>query len=340
MTLPILYMVIPCYNEEEALPITTPVLVELLEGLERDKLVSADSRIVLVDDGSRDDTWQQIEKARAAHPAICGLKLARNAGHQKALLAGLMYAKEHADCIVSLDADLQDDTGAIREFVLKFHEGYEVVYGVRNSRATDTWFKRWSAESFYKLMRKMGIPLVYNHADYRLMSRRAVEHLSEFQEVNLFLRGIVPLIGFRSTTVSYDRMERVAGESKYPLRKMLSFAWDGITSFSIKPMRLVTTLGFISLGASIAAGGYTLVSKLTGHTVSGWASLMFSVWFIGSIQLLALGVIGEYIGKIYNEVKRRPPYIVETVLSDKNVSKDEVKPSWPGAKSDAQGWSH
>ena len=332
MTLPILYMVIPCYNEEEALPITTPVLIELLNGLERDQLVSADSRILLVDDGSRDGTWQQIEKARAAHPVICGLKLARNAGHQKALLAGLMYAKEHADCIVSLDADLQDDTGAIREFVRKFHEGYEVVYGVRNSRATDTWFKRWSAESFYKVMRKMGIPLVYNHADYRLMSRRAVEHLSEFHEVNLFLRGIVPLIGFRSTTVAYDRMERVAGESKYPLRKMLSFAWDGITSFSIKPMRFVTMLGFISLGASIIAGGYTLISKLTGHTVSGWASLMFSLWFIGSIQLLALGVIGEYIGKIYNEVKRRPPYIVETVLSDAYVAQNEAQPSWPGAQ--------
>lgn len=334
MTLPILYMVVPCYNEEEVLPLAIRKLTDVLTALVQEQLVSSESRLLFVDDGSRDATWMHIVEARERNPWVSGLKLARNAGHQKALLAGLMYAKNFADCIISLDADLQDDVTAVRAFVRKFHEGYEVVYGVRECRDSDTWFKRWSAESFYKLMRRMGIPLVFNHADYRLMSRRAVEHLGEFHEVNLFLRGIVPLIGFRQTEVTYRRQERAAGESKYPLRKMLSFAWDGVTSFSIKPMRIVTMLGFISLGASAVAGAYSLISKIVGQTVSGWTSIMLSLWFIGSIQLLALGVIGEYIGKIYNEVKRRPPYIIDIVLADKPAAE---QPAWTAARAWSNG---
>ncbi|UHA74787.1 glycosyltransferase family 2 protein [Paenibacillus sp. 481] len=313
---PIVYAAIPCYNEAEALPVTIKQLTEVFEQLAQERLISKESRLLFVDDGSKDATWSLIVAAQVTNRWVLGLKLARNAGHQKALLAGLMHARKYADCVVSMDADLQDDIWAVREFVLKYNEGFEVVYGVRRSRTTDTWFKRWSAESFYKLMQGMGIPLVYNHADYRLMSKRALEQLSRYEEVNLFLRGIVPTIGFRSTTVEYDRKERIAGESKYPLRKMLSFAWDGVTSFSVKPMRVVTTLGFLSLGVSIAVGAYALWSKILGETVSGWTSMILSVWFIGSIQLLALGVIGEYIGKIYSEVKRRPPFIVEEALVD------------------------
>ncbi|MDK8183209.1 glycosyltransferase family 2 protein [Paenibacillus sp. UMB4589-SE434] len=313
---PILYIVVPCYNEEEVFTLTVEHLTEVMTSMVQEQLVSRESRLMFVDDGSRDATWLQIAAARRENPWVTGLKLARNAGHQKALLAGLMYAKEFADCVVSMDADLQDDTGVVRDFVLRYREGYDVVYGVRRSRETDTWFKRWSAEKFYKLMQRMGVNTVYNHADYRLMSKRALEHLAEYKEVNVFLRGIVPLIGFRTTVVEYDRHERAAGESKYPLKKMLSFAWEGITSFSVKPMRIVTMIGFLSLGASLLAAIYALMSKIMGMTVSGWTSLMVSVWFIGSIQLLALGVIGEYIGKIYNEVKHRPLYVIDEVLHE------------------------
>lgn len=316
MTLPTLYIAVPCYNEEEALPVTIESLSLVLADLMKDRLVSASSRLLFVDDGSKDRTWEIIKSTFQSNPLVRGIKLAKNAGHQKALLSGLMVAKKYADCVISMDADLQDDIWAVREFMLKYHEGYEVVYGVRKSRTTDTWFKRWSAETFYKVMQKLGVPVVFNHADYRLMSRRTLEYLEGFKETNLFLRGIVPLIGFKSTTVEYDRKERIAGESKYPLKKMLSFAWDGITSFSIKPIRLVTSIGFISLIVSLVVGVYTLISKVIGHSVSGWASIMISLWFIGSIQLLALGMIGEYIGKIYNEVKQRPAYIIEEELSD------------------------
>lgn len=325
MTTPILYMVVPCYNEEAVLPLTMQTLTGVLSRLVQDRVVSAESRILLVDDGSRDATWLTIVQERERNHWIAGLKLSRNAGHQKALLAGLMYAKNFADCVVSLDADLQDDVAVVRQFVEQFRDGCDIVYGVRDNRGNDTYFKRWSAEFFYKLMRRMGIPLVYNHADYRLMSRRALDYLSQFPESNLFLRGIVPLIGFPSSVVPYRRLERAAGVTKYPLRKMLSFAWDGITSFSMKPMRLVTALGFVSLGASALAGLYALLSKLLGQTVSGWTSLMLSVWFVGSVQLLGLGVIGEYIGKIYSEVKRRPPYIIEQVLADKPVLEQPIR---------------
>ncbi|WII38640.1 glycosyltransferase family 2 protein [Paenibacillus thiaminolyticus] len=324
-TTPILYMVVPCYNEEAVLPLTMQTLTGVLSRLVQDRVVSAESRILLVDDGSRDATWLTIVQERERNRWIAGLKLARNAGHQKALLAGLMYAKNFADCVVSLDADLQDDVAVVRQFVEQFRDGCDIVYGVRDNRDNDTYFKRWSAEFFYKLMRRMGIPLVYNHADYRLMSRRALDYLSQFPESNLFLRGIVPLIGFPSSVVSYRRLERAAGVTKYPLRKMLSFAWDGITSFSMKPMRLVTALGFVSLGASALAGLYALLSKLLGQTVSGWTSLMLSVWFVGSVQLLGLGVVGEYIGKIYSEVKRRPPYIIEQVLADKPMIEQPIR---------------
>lgn len=324
-TTPILYMVVPCYNEEAVLPLTMQTLTGVLSRLVQDRIVSAESRILLVDDGSRDATWLTIVQERERNQWIAGLKLSRNAGHQKALLAGLMYAKNFADCVVSLDADLQDDVGVVRQFVEQFRDGCDIVYGVRDNRDNDTYFKRWSAEFFYKLMRRMGIPLVYNHADYRLMSRRALDYLSQFPESNLFLRGIVPLIGFPSSVVPYRRLERAAGVTKYPLRKMLSFAWDGITSFSMKPMRLVTALGFVSLGASALAGIYALLSKLLGQTVSGWTSLMLSVWFVGSVQLLGLGVVGEYIGKIYSEVKRRPPYIIEQVLADKPMMEQPVR---------------
>ncbi|MBG9791899.1 glycosyltransferase [Paenibacillus dendritiformis] len=329
-TTPILYMVVPCYNEEAVLPLTMQTLTGVLSRLVQERAVSAESRILLVDDGSRDATWLTIVQERERNHWIAGLKLSRNAGHQKALLAGLMYAKNFADCVVSLDADLQDDVAVVRQFVQHFRDGCDIVYGVRDNRDNDTYFKRWSAEFFYKLMRRMGIPLVYNHADYRLMSRRALDYLSQFPESNLFLRGIVPLIGFPSSVVPYRRLERAAGETKYPLRKMLSFAWDGITSFSMKPMRVVTALGFVSLGASALAGLYALLSKLLGQTVSGWTSLMLSVWFVGSVQLLGLGVVGEYIGKIYSEVKRRPPYIIEQVLADKPGIEQPVRANGTG----------
>jgi polyisoprenyl-phosphate glycosyltransferase len=311
---PVLCIVAPCFNEQEVLPETASRLDAVLNGLIEEKLVSADSSLLFVDDGSRDDTWAIIERLHTFHPAVTGLKLARNAGHQAALLAGLMHAKERADCVISIDADLQDDVSAVREFVLRFREGHDVVYGVRRSRTTDTWFKRSTALGFYKLMRRMGVNLKQDHADYRLMSRRALEQLARFQEVNLFLRGMVPLVGFPSTDVYYDRQERFAGESKYPLRKMLAFAVDGITSLSVTPIRLVTLAGFLAFGLSVVAGLGAVLDKLLGNTVTGWASLMVSIWFIGGAQLLALGIIGEYIGKIYREVKRRPLFVVEKEL--------------------------
>jgi polyisoprenyl-phosphate glycosyltransferase len=315
MNSPILSIVVPCYNEEEVFPETVKRLNEVRSGLIRDGLISTDSYLLFVDDGSRDQTWELIEQQHRNEPHVCGLKLGRNAGHQRALLAGLMHAKEDADCVVSIDADLQDDVNAIRDMVFKFHEGYEIVYGIRSSRTTDTWFKRTTAGGFYKMMLRMGVKVHAHHADYRLMSRRALEELERFQEVNLFLRGIVPLLGFRQAQVMYDRHERFAGESKYPLRKMLSFALDGITSFSVTPIRLVTLTGFIFSVLSLAAAVYAISSKLLGFTVAGWSSLIVSVWFIGGVQLVALGLIGEYIGKIYKEVKHRPLYQIEKYLA-------------------------
>jgi glycosyltransferase involved in cell wall biosynthesis len=320
MNKPVLTIVVPCYNEEEVLPKTAKELTNVLENLLEDELIAIGSKIMFVDDGSSDRTWELIEQESERNPFVTGVKLSRNFGHQKALLAGLETAKQDSDCVVSIDADLQDDISVIREFVLKYQEGYDIVYGVRRSRDTDTWFKRATAQWFYRFMQKLGVQLVYNHADFRLMSKRALEELSRYPEVNIFLRGMVPLLGFRSTKVFYDRKERFAGESKYPLKKMLAFAFDGITSFSIAPIRWITFIGFLAFLLSSAAGIYALIVKLFGHAESGWTSLMISVWFIGGLLLIGIGLIGEYIGKIYQEVKRRPRFTIEKVLRSPSLS--------------------
>lgn len=311
-----LYLVIPCYNEEEVLPETSKRLKEKYTALMSAGKIDADSKIVFVNDGSKDRTWEMICDLHKTDPVFRGICLSRNKGHQNALMAGLMTVKGECDAAISMDADLQDDINAIDEMVDRYLEGYEVVYGVRSSRKKDTFFKRTTAQGFYKVMRAMGVETVYNHADYRLMSRRALEALSEFDEVNLFLRGIVPLVGFKSTEVTYERGERFAGESKYPLKKMLAFATEGITSMSIKPIRLITTLGFLVFLFSIGVLIYSIVRKFTGYTVPGWAFLAVSIWALGGIQLLAIGVIGEYIGKIYLETKHRPKFIVAEYLND------------------------
>lgn len=311
MMTPVLTIVVPCFNEEEVLPETFSQLTYLIKRLTNIKLISENSRILFVDDGSRDDTWSMIYKESLHNEYVKGLKLARNVGHQNALLAGLFTARDYSDCVVSIDADLQDDIHVIQEFVEKYNEGYEIVYGVRNKRDTDTFFKRHTAQGFYKLMRKMGVNLIYNHADYRLMSKRALYELERFGEVNLFLRGIVPLIGFQSTSVYYDRKERAAGVSKYPLKKMLAFAFDGITSFSVTPIRFVLILGFLSFFISLLFGAYFIRLKILGNTVSGWTSIIASIWLIGGLQLIAIGLIGEYVGKVYKETKQRPRYIVD-----------------------------
>lgn len=318
MKAPKLYIVIPCYKEEEALPKTAERLDALYADLLEKRIIAPDSKIALVDDGSRDDTWGVITRLHERDSKYEGIKLAHNAGHQNALWAGMMTVKEHCDCLISMDADLQDDVGAVYGFLEAYQNGADVVYGVRSSREKDTPFKRLTAEGFYKFMAMMGAEVVYNHADYRLMSRRAVEALSDFGEVNLFLRGMIPMLGFKTEKVYYERGERVAGESKYPLKKMLAFALQGILSFSVKPIQWITLLGalFVILGIIMAI--YTLGSLLFGNVVSGWASLMISIWFIGGVQLVALGLIGQYIGKIYLETKRRPRFILETYLKDEN----------------------
>lgn len=308
---PVLTIVVPCYNEEEVLPETINQLDLLLKQLISEQLLSNRSKILFVDDGSKDRTWEMIYKAGLINDHVRGLKLSRNVGHQNALLAGLFAAKEISDCVVSIDADLQDDVQVIREFIQKFNEGYEIVYGVRKRRDTDTLFKRSTAQGFYKLMKKMGVDLVYNHADFRLMSKRALIELEGFKEVNLFLRGIVPLLGFRSDLVYYDRKERQAGETKYPLKKMLAFAFDGITSFSISPIRFVLLIGFVSFFLSLLFGLYFLMLKALGETQTGWTSLITSIWLIGGLQLIAIGLIGEYVGKIYKESKQRPKFIID-----------------------------
>ncbi len=304
-------IVIPCYNEEEVLGETAKRLLGLFADMKSNSVIADTSRIVFVDDGSRDRTWELIEKLGDEHEEICGIKLARNAGHQNALLAGLMTVRAEFDCAISIDADLQDDINVIPEMIKKFANGCDVVYGVRNKRDTDTFFKRATAEGFYKFMKVLGADIVFNHADYRLMSKRALEALSEFSEVNLFLRGLVPMVGYKSDMVYYDRNERFAGESKYPLKKMLSFAFDGITSLSITPIRVITACGAVSCVIAVIMAIYIVVQKIMGHTFAGWASMMMSIWFLGGVQLMAMGLIGEYIGKIYKEVKRRPRYIIE-----------------------------
>lgn len=305
------YIVIPCYNEEAVLKETCRQLLGVFDSMKQQALINDQSRIVFVDDGSRDKTWQMIAALSEKHTEVSGIKLAKNAGHQNALFAGLMTVKDECDCAISIDADLQDDIHVIPEFIRKFQEGSDVVYGVRNKRDTDTFFKRNTALAFYKLMKLMGVNMVYNHADYRLMSARALAALAEFPEVNLFLRGMVPLIGYQSAEVTYDRNERFAGESKYPLKKMLSFAFDGITSFSVTPIRMITAAGAVVSFLAVLAAVYVLISKFCGSTSSGWSSLMVSIWFLGGVQLLSVGLIGEYIGKIYKEVKRRPRFIIE-----------------------------
>ena len=310
----ILYLVIPCYNEEAVLHETAKQLLAKMNSMFDRGMISRESKIMFVNDGSRDKTWEIIKELHESNPIYSGVKLSRNKSHQNALLAGLMTAKEKADMAISLDADLQDDVDVIDKMVEKYYEGNDVVYGVRSSRDTDTFFKKFTAEGFYKIMQAMGVELVFNHADYRLMSRRAMEGLSEFREVNLFLRGIVPLIGYKSDIVTYERHERFAGESKYPLKKMLAFATDGITSFSIKPIRMITTCGILIFGVSLLMLIYFLVVHFMGKTVHGWTSTIVSIWAIGGLQLLAIGIVGEYIGKIYLETKARPKYIIETVL--------------------------
>ncbi len=310
----ILYLVIPCYNEEEVLPITTKALKAKMTELIKEKKISKESKVLYVNDGSKDKTWELIEKYHDEDPLFAGVKLSRNKGHQNALLAGLMTAKKYADITISMDADLQDDIGVIDKMLAENEKGSEIVYGVRSSRKKDSFFKRFTAESFYKLMKIMGVEVVFNHADCRLMSKRAIEELANFSEVNLFLRGIVPLIGFTTSVATYERNERAAGESKYPLKKMLAFAWDGITSFSVKPLKMITTLGFIMLFISIVMIIYTIIVKILGNTVDGWAFIMLSIWFIGGVQLVSVGLIGEYVGKIYGETKHRPKYIIEKEL--------------------------
>lgn len=310
-----LYLVIPCYNEEEVLMETSKRLLAKASDLINKGVISEKSKIVFVDDGSKDKTWQIIESLHKENELISGIKLSRNRGHQNALLAGLMTAKEHADMVISLDADLQDDIDAIDKFIEEYYKGNDVVYGVRSSRETDTFFKRNTAMGFYKFMTALGVDIVNNHADYRLMSKRALEGLASYREINLFLRGIVPLIGYKSSVVTYERAERFAGESKYPLKKMLAFAFDGITSFSIKPIRLITSIGFIIFLLSLVTLAYSLIAKFTGNTVSGWTSIVSSIWLLGGVQLLALGIIGEYIGKIYTEVKDRPRYIIDKFIN-------------------------
>lgn len=307
---PLIAIVVPCYNEQEALPAALPRLIGLLVTLASEGKVSKDSYVLCVDDGSRDDTWKVIRSYAAENRCVRGLALAHNRGHQYALLAGLMEARRDCDAAVSIDADLQDDPNAICGMIEAFGKGAEIVYGVRRSRATDTWFKRNSARAFYMLQKWMGLHTVYDHADYRLMSARALDLLSEYREQNLFIRGIVPLIGLKTAVVTYDRAERVAGESKYPLAKMLSFSIDGITSFSARPMRWIFVFGLVLLVVDLLVALYVLFSLASGHVQMGWSSLMLSVWFLGSVILMSIGIVGEYVGKIFVEVKARPRYAI------------------------------
>ncbi|MBA8896271.1 glycosyltransferase family 2 protein [Clostridium saccharobutylicum] len=314
-----LYLVIPCYNEEEVLHETAKRLIEKINTMIKNNIISDESKILFVNDGSKDKTWSIIKELHYENNIFSGINLSRNRGHQNALLAGLMTAKEFADMTISLDADLQDDVNVIDKFVEQYYQGSDVVYGVRCSRDTDTFFKRTTALAFYKLMSSLGVDMVYNHADYRLMSKRALEGLNKFREVNLFLRGMVPLVGYKYSIVEYERHERFAGESKYPLKKMIAFALDGITSLSIKPIRIITGIGFTIFFISILTLIYSIIINFIGNAVTGWTSLTISIWMLGGIQLLCLGVIGEYIGKIYNETKQRPRFIISDRLIENKI---------------------
>ena len=319
----ILYVVIPCYNEADALKETSRRLEQKMNRLIACHRIGQDSRVLFVNDGSKDNTWQMIKMLHKETPLFTGVCLSRNRGHQNALLAGLLTAAEKADVTISMDADLQDDLDALDAMLDAYEDGFDIVYGVRNNRESDTFFKRNTAQLFYRLMNALGGELVYNHADFRLMSRRAVKALEEYREVNLFLRGIVPMIGYKSTVVEYKRNPRVAGKSKYPLKKMLSFALEGITSLSTRPMRMLTWLGMMVFILSLFMLVYIFVRHVTGHTVAGWSSVAVSVWAIGGLQLLGLGIIGEYIGKIYLEVKDRPRYIIEENLEEESSCRNE-----------------
>lgn len=310
-----LYAVVPCYNEEEVLPRSAGILEDKWRALMAQSAISPNSRITLVDDGSTDRTWPIIRELCARPDSLfCAVKLSHNRGHQNALLAGLETCMDVCDAAVSLDADLQDDIDVIDQFIREYENGCDIVYGVRSDRSSDSAAKRITAQGYYKFLKLLGVDILYNHADYRLMSRRALHALSQYRESNLFLRGIIPELGFSSAVVTYARKEREAGESKYTLSKMLKLAFDGITSFSIRPIRMLSVLGMLTLLAAVVMAVYTLVRHFTGNTVWGWSSLMISIWFLGGLNLLALGIVGEYIGKIYGEVKQRPRYIVEQTL--------------------------
>ena len=328
-TLPLLAIVVPCYNEASVLLQSNEQLLSLLALLEGKGRIGCRSFVLYVDDGSRDETWRLIAKCHRDSPRVMGLRLGSNAGQQNALMAGLQEANRNADLVITLDADLQDDLSAVEEMLLRYEEGHDIVYGVRNARPHDSFWKKNTALLFYKLMTWMGIKTVFNHADYRLMSHRAISKLSEFRERNLFLRGIIPLLGYRATSVYYSRNERKAGESHYPISRMVNLAVDGITNFSVRPLRLITGIGFSFLFFSIIAVLYTLVRWASGNTVIGWASLMISIWFLSSAILIALGTVGEYVGKIYTEVKHRPRYTVEQVLPfhpEEDASEDPLPP--------------
>lgn len=313
--LPLIALVVPCFNEEQALPVSVPKMLDVLSSLSVEGLASADSYVLLCNDGSTDGTWMEIERLHLADNRVKGISLAHNRGHQNVLLAGLMTVRGRCDAAISIDADMQDDPGAITQMVRSFLDGNEIVYGVRSSRDSDTWFKRTTAHAFYKFQKVMGLETVFDHADYRLMSNRALDLLSQYGESNLFLRGIIPQIGLKNDVVTYSRQERVAGESKYPLAKMLSFSIDGITSFSARPMRWIFLTGLTLLVIDILVAIYVFVSLIVSdHISAGWASLMLSVWALGSLILMSIGIVGEYIGKIFNEVKHRPRYAVADTL--------------------------
>ena len=308
---PLICIVLPCYNEQEIITDTLKRLGSLLENLVQKDKISKESFLVFVDDGSRDSTWELIEEARAGIPHVRGLKLSKNYGHQNAIMAGMFNYKDESDCIITIDADLQDDETAMEQMIDKYREGYQIIYGVRKARNTDSFFKKYTAIGFYILIKKLGVNIIYNHADYRLASRRVVQELKKYREVNLFLRGIFPLLGYKHTMVYYDRKERTAGETKFPFKKMLAFAIQGITSFSVKPLRVITIIGFLIFILSILLSGYVIFSWLFLNVVPGWSSIALPMYFIGGVQLLSIGIIGEYLGKIYQEVKQRPRYNID-----------------------------
>lgn len=312
----ILYLVIPCYNEEEVLEETTRQLKIKMEKLVKDKIISDKSRVMYVNDGSRDKTWDLIEKINKEEKYFTGISLSRNRGHQNALLGGLMTAKKYADVVISMDADLQDDINAIDEMLEKYYSGCDIVYGVRSARKKDTFFKRVTAEGFYKFMKALGVDCVYNHADYRLTSKRVLDEFENFKEVNLFLRGMFPLVGFKSDVVYYERNERFAGVSKYPLKKMLNFAWDGITSFSVKPLRLIASIGFFLTLVGLGIGIYVLVALILKMKIASFVLSTMSIWFVGGLNMISIGIVGEYIGKIYSETKSRPRFIISKNLNE------------------------